>query len=201
VVVESEETEELTILEAPPDAAEVHALVGAYFAELRDRVGDQVAFAPGPTAGSSPVVGDTVFLLARAGSAFVGCVGVRPHGADAGEVKHLWVDPAHRRRGIAYQLLSRLESDAASRGVRRLVLDTRAELVEALALYRRAGYRAVTAYNDNPHATHWFEKILAPRRVVGEEGQPGTQPQTQGGRVSAEHVPLREAGHRERGRP
>jgi hypothetical protein len=27
-------------------------------------------------------------------------------------------------------------------------------------MYQRAGYRAIPRYNDNPWATHFFEKIL-----------------------------------------
>jgi hypothetical protein len=32
---------------------------------------------------------------------------------------------------------------------------------EAQALYRRNGYREAPAFNDEPHARHWFEKRLA----------------------------------------
>ena len=34
-------------------------------------------------------------------------------------------------------------------------------LVEAIALYRSAGYREVPAFNDEPFAHHWFEKRLS----------------------------------------
>jgi hypothetical protein len=33
-------------------------------------------------------------------------------------------------------------------------------LTEAIALYRAAGYREVPAFNDEPYAHHWFEKVL-----------------------------------------
>jgi hypothetical protein len=33
-------------------------------------------------------------------------------------------------------------------------------LVEAIAMYRRAGYREIPRYNDNPYARLWFEKAL-----------------------------------------
>jgi hypothetical protein len=29
-------------------------------------------------------------------------------------------------------------------------------------LYRTAGYREVTPFNDEPYAHHWFEKTLGP---------------------------------------
>ena len=31
---------------------------------------------------------------------------------------------------------------------------------EAISMYERAGYQAVDRYNDNPWATHFFEKKL-----------------------------------------
>ncbi len=47
-------------------------------------------------------------------------------------------------------------------GYRVIRLDTNAALAEAIALYQRAGYRAVERYNDNPWATHFFEKVTEP---------------------------------------
>jgi len=40
-----------------------------------------------------------------------------------------------------------------------LLLEPRA-LVEAIAMYRSAGYVEVAAFNDDPFADHWFEKRL-----------------------------------------
>jgi hypothetical protein len=41
-----------------------------------------------------------------------------------------------------------------------VVLDTNGSLGEAIALYRRSGYRDIERYNDNPYAEHWFAKDL-----------------------------------------
>ncbi|MFL5840056.1 MAG: hypothetical protein ACJ77Z_06360 [Thermoleophilaceae bacterium] len=38
--------------------------------------------------------------------------------------------------------------------------ETNRALVEAIALYRSAGYDEVRAFNDEPFADHWFEKRL-----------------------------------------
>lgn len=40
-------------------------------------------------------------------------------------------------------------------------LDTSPVLIEAIALYRKAGYRDIEHYNDNPYAGAWFEKLIA----------------------------------------
>ena len=39
-------------------------------------------------------------------------------------------------------------------------LETNESLVEAIALYRSAGYAEVEPFNDEPYAHHWFEKRL-----------------------------------------
>ena len=39
-------------------------------------------------------------------------------------------------------------------------LDTNGTLVEAIAMYERAGYRPIERYNDNPYAQAFFEKRL-----------------------------------------
>jgi hypothetical protein len=41
-----------------------------------------------------------------------------------------------------------------------LHLDTNRVLVEAINLYRSCGYTEVPAFNDEPYAHHWFEKML-----------------------------------------
>lgn len=40
------------------------------------------------------------------------------------------------------------------------MLDTNETLVEAIAMYERAGYTPIERYNDNPYAHHWFTKHL-----------------------------------------
>ena len=41
-------------------------------------------------------------------------------------------------------------------GLRRVQLETNRVLTEAIALYRSAGFVEVEAFNDEPHAHHWF---------------------------------------------
>ena len=56
---------------------------------------------------------------------------------------------------------------AVDHGSRTIRLDTNKALAEAVALYRSAGYREVSAFNDEVYADHWFEKHLdqhLPRR-------------------------------------
>ncbi|PJJ72532.1 ribosomal protein S18 acetylase RimI-like enzyme [Diaminobutyricimonas aerilata] len=97
-------------------------------------------------------------------AADIGCGGIRelPVDGDARrfEVKHLWIQPHARKRGLGRALLAELERRAREFGATELVLDTNASLEAAGALYRSSGYAEVPPYNDNPNATHWFRKPL-----------------------------------------
>jgi GNAT superfamily N-acetyltransferase len=85
--------------------------------------------------------------------------------ADTAELKRIWTDSAHRRRGYARALLAALEAETAARGYWRLYLITGNRQPEAEALYDATGYRRVT---PEPPMPSWgpfhpiaFEKILA----------------------------------------
>lgn len=60
--------------------------------------------------------------------------------ADTAELKRIWTDSAHRRRGYGQQLVTLLESEIASRGYSRVYLSTGDRQPEAEALYEALGY-------------------------------------------------------------
>jgi GNAT superfamily N-acetyltransferase len=60
--------------------------------------------------------------------------------ADTAELKRIWTDARHRRRGHARALLVALEREIAARGYRRVYLTTGDRQPEAEALYLAAGY-------------------------------------------------------------
>jgi DNA-binding MarR family transcriptional regulator/GNAT superfamily N-acetyltransferase len=101
-----------------------------------------------------------VFLVARDDGQPVACGGVRTIADGVGEVKRMWVDDRWRGVGLGSRLLRQLEDAARALGHRAARLDTNESLAEAIALYGRAGYRRTARYNDNPYATHFFEKTL-----------------------------------------
>lgn len=103
-----------------------------------------------------------MFLVAEVEGTAVGCGGVRMLSPGRGEIKHLWVRPAARGTGLGRALLVELERRAAALGATEVVLDTNERLGAAQGLYRSSGYVDVEPYNDNPNATHWFRKNLAP---------------------------------------
>lgn len=90
----------------------------------------------------------------------IGCGGLKFHGTKPTELKRMWVAPSARGLGIGRRLLGELERLAARHGARTVRLETNKTLVEAISLYRSAGYREVSCFNDEPYADHWFEKSL-----------------------------------------
>jgi GNAT superfamily N-acetyltransferase len=101
--------------------------------------------------------------LARSGDYIIGCIALRrlrePH---SGEIKRMYVKPEARGRGIAQQLLDTVEAFARASGYRWIYLDTTDQMRAAASLYQRNGYQACPRYNDNPQATIFMRKLLAP---------------------------------------
>ncbi len=100
------------------------------------------------------------FVIAERAGEVVGCGGVQFLDEQTGEIKRMWISPTARGIGVGKRLLARLEQEAASAGLSRVVLDTNEALSEAIALYAGSGYTAIERYNDNPYAHRWFEKLL-----------------------------------------
>jgi DNA-binding MarR family transcriptional regulator len=100
------------------------------------------------------------FLVATLRGEPVGCAALKHGGAAPPEVKRMWVDPSARGLGLGRRLLSDVEALARANGSRAIRLDTNAALVEAISLYRSAGYEEIPPYNDEPNADRWFEKAL-----------------------------------------
>ncbi|MBJ7339980.1 GNAT family N-acetyltransferase [Mycolicibacterium sp.] len=60
------------------------------------------------------------------------------------ELKRIWTDSGHRRRGLAKALLVVLEAEIVERGYRRVYLTTGDRQPEAEALYFASGYTKLT---------------------------------------------------------
>jgi DNA-binding MarR family transcriptional regulator/GNAT superfamily N-acetyltransferase len=93
----------------------------------------------------------------------IGCGALKFHRNGPADIKRMWVAPSARGLGLGRRMLSELESHAAKHGVKAVRLETNKTLVEAISLYRSAGYREVKPFNSEPYAHHWFEKSLAKR--------------------------------------
>ncbi len=99
------------------------------------------------------------FLLATLEGEAVGCGALKCQ-AGHGEIKRMWVRANSRGLGIGARILDGLETLARRRRLPRVRLETNRALREAQALYRSRGYGEVPAFNSEPYAHHWFEKVL-----------------------------------------
>jgi GNAT superfamily N-acetyltransferase len=88
-----------------------------------------------------------VFVVGYLNDEPVACGAIRPF-EDAVEIKRMYVDLAHRGRGLARQLLSFLEDLARKRGVARAVLETGNRQPEAIALYEASGWAQIPAFGS-----------------------------------------------------
>ncbi len=144
---------------AHPDAR--HCL-HAYFTELDRRFEtgfDPALSIPADDDGMRPPAG--LFLVAALHAKPIGSGALKFHKRAPAELKRMWVDESVRGLGVGRRLLTELEHHAAKHGVRTVRLETNKALVEAISLYRSAGYTEVAAFNDEPYAHHWFEKQLS----------------------------------------
>lgn len=92
----------------------------------------------------------------------VGCGALRPF-EDAAELKRIFVRRPWRGHGLARQILSHLEAEAARAGFRRAVLETGPLQVEAIGLYRATGWTQIAKFGEyeaDPLSL-CFEKPLA----------------------------------------
>jgi GNAT superfamily N-acetyltransferase len=155
-------TATIGVRRADPQGADARSCVRAYFAELdrRSETGfDAAASISAEPPEVTPPAG--LFLVAYWRGEPVGCGAVKHHPGEPSEIKRMWVAEPARGLGIARRILSELEADAVASGATAARLETNKTLVEAMALYRSAGYVEVPAFNDEPFAHHWFEKRLA----------------------------------------
>jgi DNA-binding MarR family transcriptional regulator/GNAT superfamily N-acetyltransferase len=132
-----------------------------YFTELAERF--QAGFDPDRSISAAdeeltPPAG--LMLVATLHTEPIGCGALKFHDGQPAELKRMWIAPEARGVGLARRLLTELEERASAAGSNVIRLETNRTLHEAITLYRSAGYREVAAFNDEPYADHWFEKVL-----------------------------------------
>jgi putative acetyltransferase len=133
-------------------------LNGAYTPEQRHGLNFAAIFRPG-----------LHFFVARVDGEPAGCGGVAIE-SDFAEVKRMYVRPQFRGTGASQAILSRLESEAANRGIARMTLETGDAQLAAMRFYERAGYYRCRPFGDYatmPPASIirsvFFEKSLPPK--------------------------------------
>jgi GNAT superfamily N-acetyltransferase len=109
------------------------------------------------------------FWVAVKDDKIVGMFGLEDTPDGAMELRRMYVDPSARRQGIARQMLQSAEDECRRRRVPLLTLNTSEIQVEALALYKAAGYSLLREETvDTPSnktvgsgvRRYYFEKAL-----------------------------------------
>jgi GNAT superfamily N-acetyltransferase len=148
-----------------PRDTDARSCLRSYFEELDHRF--DAGFDPAQSISASDeemTLPNGLLLVATLRGAAVGCGALKLHiNTQIAEVKRMWVAPDVRGLGIGRRLLERLSTEAASRGMVILRLETNRSLTEAKHLYQSAGFVEVEPFNYEPYAHHWFQKDLRPK--------------------------------------
>ena len=150
-----------------PDAARLRA---AQQAELLALYGEEDI--------GHAMTGETIaaMLVLRVDGEPVACGAIRELGDGVGELKRMYVLPAHRGRGYSRAVLHALEQVARERGMHRLVLETGVLQASAIGLYLSEGYRSIPNFGEYAAEaqSRCFAKDLdaAPARTRRTDGRP-----------------------------
>lgn len=92
----------------------------------------------------------------------VGCGAIKAYNTGMMEVKRMFVDDSQRGKGIATLILKALEEWAGSLGYKKCILETGIKQPEAIALYKKNGYKVIPNYGqyENVETSVCFEKEL-----------------------------------------
>ena len=91
-------------------------------------------------------------VLARDGTAYLGCCAVRALDGPICELKRLWVEPQATGMGLGRQLAARVVDVARTLGYERMRLDTiPTRMIAAGRIYTALGFVEIPKYYDNPN--------------------------------------------------
>jgi putative acetyltransferase len=92
----------------------------------------------------------------------VGCGAIKEFEPGTMEVKRMYVSPDERKKGIASNILNELEIWSLELSCSKCILETGKRQPEAIALYKKNGYRAIPNYGQyaNVENSVCFEKRL-----------------------------------------
>lgn len=117
---------------------------------------DELKNLPGAYA---PPAGRLLLALCEGGAA--GCVALRRLEGGVCEMKRLYVRPAYRGKRVGGLLVDRIIQEARVAGYQRMRLDTiTSSMQDAIALYRRRGFREIPAYRENPIAGALYLELM-----------------------------------------
>lgn len=94
---------------------------------------------------------DGIFLLAWQDSKLVGTGALIPECEGVARIVRMSVEKAHRRQGIGKIILNNLLTHAQEQKLQKVVLETTANWEDAIAFYKRAGFRPLEVRDGDLH--------------------------------------------------
>ena len=98
-------------------------------------------------------------LILKYGEVAVGCIGLRKFSQGIGEIKRLFIRGEFRGRGWGKMLVRGILEIARELKYKCLKLDTLADMIPAIELYKSFGFRIVEPYRYNPHQDAVFMEL------------------------------------------
>jgi ribosomal protein S18 acetylase RimI-like enzyme len=131
-----------------PALADARALVEAHItahSSAHDPASTAALVAALPAPYNPPAGG---MWIARRDGAAVGCVALHALAATVGEIKRMYVEPAHRGRGVGRALVTHVIEEARRRKYDTLRLGTLETMRAAQGLYESLGFREIAPYRS-----------------------------------------------------
>lgn len=126
-----------------PFSAPARAMSDALWTEIQHRYGFTAPNPMDPTAFTGPVGG---FWVATQNEQPVGSIALAPLDPPAAELDVMYVEPRHRRTGLAQALLRTLEEHAHTAGIVVILLRAGDPQPEALRFYTAAGFTPIPPF-------------------------------------------------------
>ena len=126
---------------------DVRTLLAIHLAGMADNTPPEHVFALDLSGLQTP---DITVWTVRDDGVLAGIGALKALGDGTGELKSMRTHPNHLRKGVAAALLDQILDEAATRGYRRVSLETGvgASFEPALALYRKRGFANGEAFSD-----------------------------------------------------
>ena len=148
----------ITTTRTSSDNKDFQKLVAALDADLRIRDGKEHGF----YAQYNKIDAIKYVIVVYENNDIAGCGAIKEYDSDTMEVKRMYVPPEKRNKGIASVVLKELEQWTAELNYKKCLLETGKKQPEAIALYKKNGYKIVPNFGQYENVTNsvCFEKVL-----------------------------------------
>jgi GNAT superfamily N-acetyltransferase len=148
----------IKILRTDSEHIDFKTLVGRLDIDLAERDGEEHAFYDQ----FNKITGIKQAVIGFENGIPVGCGALKEFEKGIMEIKRMFVLPERRGKGIATRILAELETWAKELDYEKCVLETGKRQPEAIALYKKSGYRIIPNYGQYAQVLNsiCFEKAL-----------------------------------------